>query len=126
MRLSGKEDGMGKTYVFRGRRYSIDSATKCGSYGPYTLYKKRTGEFFIYNTEEDKIKPVKYEAAKEWASKHIPGAMKYFEGSSAKKVTSFSLSTDTIEKAKELAVKLGFTTGQVIEEAIRQLYSTIK
>lgn len=125
MMLSREGACMGKMFVHRGKRYSTDSAIKCGSFGSCTLFKKRTGEFFLYDAETDKIRPLKYEAAKELAAKHFPDAEKFFRGSSAKKVTSFSLSADSIEKMKELAVKLDCSSSQVIEEAVRQMYKTI-
>lgn len=116
---------MGKMYLYRGKRYSTESAMECGRYGACTLYKKRTGEFFIHDAITDKIMPVKYEAAKEWAKKHIAGSEKFFKGSAEKKVTSFSISADSIEKMKELAVKLDCSSSQVIEEAVKQMYKTI-
>lgn len=125
MVLSREEACMGKTYLFRGKRYSTDSATKCGSFGSRTIYKKRTGECFIYDSETDKIRPIKYETAKELAEKYIPDAEKFFKGSGTKKVTSFSLSTESIEKMKELAVKLDCSSSQIIEDAVREMYKTI-
>lgn len=116
---------MGKMYLYRGKRYSTESAMECGCYGTCTLYKKRTGEFFIYDSGSDKITPLKHEKAKEWAEKHINGFEKFFKGSAAKKVTSFSISADSIEKTKELAVKLNCTSSKVIEEAVRQMYKTV-
>lgn len=89
-----------KRIIF-GKQYNTDTAKKCGEYepNPYrsdfnwfceTLYQKKTGEFFLHGDGnanssyskscgqnelcgDEKIIPLTYQEAQEWAEKHLTG-----------------------------------------------------
>ena len=117
--------------IIRGKRYDTETAKEVGydSYGEpgsfqfwgESLYRKSTGEFFLYGyggsmtkyarqTGEnnwsggDKIIPLSIEAAQEWAEIHMDADdyEKVFGPvpEDAKKVVNFSLAESVIEKIK--------------------------
>ena len=139
--------------LIRGRRYGTDIAMEIGSYnyGNYgdlghwseTLYRKRTGEFFIYGeggpmskyakslgqnewSGSEDIIPVSTEAAQRWAEEYLDGdtVEKVFgviDDDQSKKITSFSLSEATLEKIARLAAEKGISKSDVVERVFQKL-----
>lgn len=137
--------------VIDGKRYDTDTAKKL-AYDSYSnprdfnhwveeLYRKNTGEFFLYGTGGpmsryavstgqnewsggEKIIPLTTEAAQAWAEKHLSadeyeaifGAVA--EEAIEKKTCSFSLTAATIEKIKRGAAEHGMTMSAYLETVI--------
>lgn len=105
-----------------------------------TLYRKRTGEFFIlgvggartkYATASDdnhwsggsKIIPLTWEAAREWAEDHLDadGYEAIFgpvDEDDSRTVVTMSLSVGALEKAKRAAAQAGTSLSAYIESLI--------
>ncbi len=104
------------------------------------LYRKRTGEFFLYGyggpgskysvscgnnswSGSEKIIPLTYDAAREWAEEHLDGEEyeaifgEIVEDESRATIT-ISMSAATIERAKRSAVKLNMSLSAYIESLI--------
>ena len=138
--------------IIDGKRYDTDKAKEIGSdsysnrgdfsFWEETLYQKRTGEFFLYGTGGpaskyaesigqnqwsggSKLIPLSFEAAKEWAEKHLD-ADEYeaifgtIEESSDRITVTFSLPLDAIETLKRIASQTGKSQSDIIAELIRQ------
>lgn len=136
--------------IINGKVYDTDTAHRIftwdnGAYGDFdsieeTLYRKRTGEFFIlgvggartkYATASDnnhwsggsKIIPITWEAAREWAEERMD-AVGYeaifgpvVEDDSRVTVT-LSLSASAVETAKRAASQAGMNLSAYIESLI--------
>ena len=139
--------------LIKGRRYDTDIAMEIGSYNygnhgdlghwSETLYRKRTGEFFIYGeggpmskyakslgqnewSGSEDIIPVSTEAAQRWAEEYLDGdtVEKVFgviDDDQSKKITSFSLSEATLEKIARLAAEKGISKSDVVERVFQKL-----
>jgi hypothetical protein len=138
--------------IIDGKRYDTDKAKEIGSdsysnrtdfsFWEETLYQKRTGEFFLHGTGGpaskyaesigqnqwsggSKLIPLSFEAAKEWAEKHL-NADEYeaifgkIEESSDRITVTFSLPLDAIETLKRIASQTGKSQSDIIAEMIRQ------
>lgn len=136
--------------VIRGRLYDTDTAKEIG-YDSYsnsrdfahwseTLYRKRTGEFFLdgeggpaskYSvctgqnewSGGEKIIPMTYDEAREWTEKHLDADtyMQYFEVSdnvADKETVAIRLSAAAIDKLKIMASKKDTTSSDIIEQLI--------
>ena len=138
--------------VIRGRLYDTEKAAEIGydsysnrgdfGYWCETLYRKRTGEFFLYGeggprskyavcigqnqwSGGEKIIPLTYDEAKDWTEKHLDTDtyMKYFEVSdnvADKETVAVRLSAAAIDKLKILASKKDTTSSDIIEQMIMQ------
>lgn len=139
--------------IIRGKRYDTDTAKEMGStyysnpsdfnYWEETLYRKQTGEFFLYGEGGPatkyavsigqnqwsggwKILPLTPENAAAWAEENL-SADKYeeifgvVEDDGEKKIATFSLSTAAIEKLRNAAAKRGATMSGIIEDLIATL-----
>lgn len=107
------------------------------------LYRKRTGEFFIHGeggalsryaestgmnewTGGEKIIPISYDKAKSWAEGYLD-ADEYENifgqvmDDDTKKVVTFSLSADVVEKLKREVEMTGKTQSDIITELINGL-----
>jgi hypothetical protein len=137
--------------IIEGRRFDTDRAKKV-AFTQYsypsdfhwwreTLYRKNTGEFFLHgeggpmsryavtvgqNEWEggEKISPLKYEAAKEWAEKNLD-ADEYEEifgvaEDGDKKTVCFRLTETAIEIVKEKSTEAGMTMSDWLEDLIRR------
>ncbi len=140
--------------IINGKVYDTEKAKELGSYANYgswrdfnhfeeKLYKKKTGEFFLFGeggpstryaervgTNEwsggERIMPMTYDEAKAWAEEHLD-ADEYEEifgeivenDDSGKQVVSISVSPATWEKAKREAAKKGIGISEYIESLIR-------
>lgn len=140
--------------IINGKVYDTEKAKELGAYANYgswrdfnhieeTLYKKKTGEFFLFGeggpstryaehvgqnewSGGSRIMPMTYDEAKVWAEKHLE-ANEYEEifgeivedDGSGKQVVSISVSPATWEKAKREAAKKGIGISEYIESLIR-------
>ena len=137
--------------IINGRLYDTETAKELGNdsysnrrdfhYWSETLFQKRTGEFFIYGeggpaskyaesvgmnewTGGERIIPLNYEKAQEWAEKHLD-ADEYIaifgepEDNDSKQTLSLSISSAAVTKAKQEAAKAEITLSEYIESLIK-------
>lgn len=135
--------------MINGKRYDTNAAKKIAEWtsptkdtaSKYTetLYRKRTGEFFLHgwgnekspygqnvtmNVKEpgEKIIPMNKDEARKWAFAHadIEEFAKYFKDEGDEKITtSIMLSRDAAELLAVLADSYGMTKSRIIEDLIR-------
>lgn len=137
--------------IINGKRYDTDTATELGfdsnqgdwrdfSHWCETLYRKRTGEFFLYGeggprtryaqscgddgwTSGSKIIPLTWEEARKWAEEHL-SVDEYEEifgpvsESDEKEVFSLSLTKGALETARRAAAQMGMNLNAYIESLI--------
>lgn len=139
--------------VISGKRYDTDTAKEVGyaSYGSgprdfhhwsETLYRKQTGEYFLYGeggplskyaetvgqnewSGGEKIMPVSLEAAQRWAEENLDADEyeKIFgsvEETDEKRTVTFSLSEKAIEEIARMAASDGISKSEVIEKLVRR------
>lgn len=138
--------------VIRGRLYDTDTAKMIGNdsysdsgdfdYWDETLYRKKTGEFFLDGeggprskyavcigqnqwSGGEKIIPLSFEEAKEWTEEHLDADtyMKYFKPTDNvhdKDTISIRLSAAAIDKLRIMASKNDTTSSDIIEQMIMQ------
>ena len=137
--------------IINGRRYDTDTAKELGSdsysnrmdfsFWCETLYRKSTGEFFLYGeggpnsryaesvglnswSGGERIMPMSLEEAQSWAEKHL-SADEYesifgvIEETAEKRTVTFSLTEAAIEKIARIAAEKGCTKSEVIENLLR-------
>ena len=56
--------------IIKGKLYNTDTAIKIGKFGEEELFRKKTGEFFKYDTKIG-VKPLTKEDAKIWVKKYL-------------------------------------------------------
>ena len=138
--------------IIKGKRYDTETAVQMAEWdnGQYrsfnfmkeVLYRKRTGEYFIYGeggprtryaelvdnnlwSDGSAIRPVSLEEAQKWAEEHLT-ADEYeeifgtVEESTEKRTVTFSLTEATIEKIARIATEKGITKSEVIEQLLKQ------
>lgn len=125
-----------------GRKYNPDSAHLVGTlvlsgtspardydYLAVSLYRKRTGEYFLLYDGgartpyfSPKIEPVSVDDAREWARQYLEPPVFRSEFSPAvcdeRVVTSFSLRSDTLIRLRQLAHAADCTMGQYIDRLV--------
>lgn len=136
--------------VIKGKRYDTNTAEALGKYQYLyprdfnhvceTLYKKRTGEFFLFGeggaaskyrerTTDgmwcggEKIVPLTLKEAQDWAEEHLDGDEyeKIFgevDETGEKQTVAMSLDRATIEKAKRMAVEKGISVSELVTQLI--------
>ena len=139
--------------IINGKKYNTDTAEEVGSWwnglgwsdfhaAQETLYRKRTGEFFLHGEggaatqyaepcgdmwgAGEKIIPLSVEKAKEWAEKNL-SVEKYEEifgtvsegDDDTTKTFNTTISTSSYTKLKELAAKSGRPMGAMIDDLIK-------
>lgn len=140
--------------IINGRRYDTDAAREMASassavgrndfgFWEETLYRKSTGEYFIYGeggpaskyaescggnswSGGRRIIPLTLEEAQEWAEKHLDGddyeeIFGAIEETSEKRTVTFSLTGATIEKITQMSLAQGITKSEVIERLVNGL-----
>ena len=139
--------------IINGKKYSTETAEQVGFYRnrygrndfnwlEETLYKKRTGEFFLFGeggpasiyctwidshnrTSGDKIIPMTFEEARRWAEEHLE-AEEYEEifgevEEGEMKGVMYSLPVNLIEKVKRKATERRITASQLVAELIEKM-----
>ena len=137
--------------IINGKQYDTDTARACGACGHHavsdykwfceTLYRKKTGEFFLYGeghaaspyarscsdgtrSPGEKIIPLAYEAARQWAEDNLD-AEEYEEifgavvEDDSRVAVNLSLPTNTVQKARRAAAEQGITLSAYIERLIQ-------
>ena len=135
--------------VIKGKRYDTSKAQAVG-YASYsnrgdfgfweeTLYRKRTGEFFLHGegganskyakqVEQnswcggEKIIPLTYEKAQKWAEEYMDGDEyeKIFgQIEEGKTTVCISLTNEAIAKLKEMALEQKISVSEWIEKAVQ-------
>lgn len=136
--------------IINGKRYDTNTAQKMGAfyhldrrdfhYFWETLYRKTTGEYFLYGeggpaskyaetvgmnewSGGEKIMPLTVDAAKKWAEDHLDADEyeKIFgevDESREKKTVTFSLPVGTVEKIKRIAAEQGVSMSELIASLI--------
>mgnify|MGYP002682938636 FL=1 len=105
-----------------------------------TLYLKKTGEYFLFGeggpmtryarsegqnswTGGERIEPLTYAAAKEWAEEHLT-ASEYesifgeVEEDDSKVLTTFNLTRATVEKLRRESQERGMSLSALVEEKL--------
>lgn len=135
--------------TIQGRLYDTETAKRCGSYEPNpsksdfhwyreSLYRKKSGEFFLYGegnvaspycktvaqnewSSGEKIIPLTYDGAAKWAEEHL-GADEYAdifgepdEGDGEQSRLNCRISAAAHEKLKRMQQERGCTIGEIIE-----------
>lgn len=137
--------------VINQKRYDTATAKELGysqhnypgdlNYICETLYRKRTGEFFLHGeggansrySEQigqnewsggEQIIPLSVESAQKWAEEHLSG--EEYESifgeiaeDDSKKTVTFSIATDAAELLTRLASETGKSKSELVEEMIR-------
>ena len=106
----------------------IDRGSVADVYYGQTLYRKRTGEYFIYREGyrgvEDAIEPLTYEEAREWAEEHLDADQYQSlfglidEEYNTRVPLSLSISAAAIEKARRAAAQQKITLAAYFESLI--------
>lgn len=137
--------------IINGKVYDTNSANNVGGwdnnrsvtdfdYCSETLYRKRTGEFFLYGeggamskysvsrgnnswSGGEMIIPLSYEAAQKWAEKHLSGddyesIFGEVDEDDSRTQLSLSLSTSAVERARRAAAQAGLSLSAYIESLI--------
>ena len=138
--------------IINGKKYDTDTAKEAGSYQKgygrdlsyyrEELYRKKTGEYFLFGeggpatkyaeaegqnswTGGERIMPMTYDEAREWAEKHLEadeyeaifGEIVEDDGA-GKQVVSISVSPAKWEAAKRKAAKMGVGISEYIESLL--------
>lgn len=122
--------------IINNKVYNTDTAKKVGMIwiGPELdrtgweeLYRKKTGEFFTlyhrYNDHFEKITPLTYDEAQEWAEKHLDGDdyINIFgepEESDETANLHIQISKSAYTKIKQAAAKQGVSLAKYIESIV--------
>lgn len=136
--------------IIGGKRYDTETAKVQGyddylypsdfGYWAETLYRKNTGEFFLYGTGGPaskyaesigmnqwsggaKIIPLSVEAAQKWAEEHL-SADEYEKifgevGEEEKRTATFSLPEDVIEMIKRGAAEKGVKLSEYVADCVK-------
>lgn len=140
--------------IINGKQYNTETAERIGEYepSPYrsdfhyfceTLYRKKTGEFFLHGEDgpaskyskscgqnewcgSETIVPMTYGDAREWAEEHLDGDeyIRIFgepDESGEKKTVGFILTDNAITKLKQEASKRGIAQSALVEELINKM-----
>lgn len=119
--------------VIKGKRYDTETAkvikSALAAWGVVeTLYRKRTGEFFLLHDsygERERIEVFDLDEAKEWVSEHCSGDTyeelfdKVRDGD--KRQLNLSLTESEIAKLKAYAVERKISVSEVVSKLIKKL-----
>lgn len=139
--------------IINGKKYDTETASKAGSWSngggwrdfshfEEILYRKKTGEFFLYGeggpmtkyavstgqnswSGGERIIPLTYENARKWAEEHLDGD-EYEEifgevtEDESKKSATFSLSVSTIEHLRRKASEKGVGMSELLETILNE------
>ncbi len=138
--------------IIKGRKYDTATAREVGDYAnnsdyssfshwDETLYVKRTGEYFLYGTGGpmtkyarrvddnawgwgEKIIPLDFDEAREWAEKHMDGEayeaeFGAVEEDGSRAAVTITLPASMIDQLKREAVERSLTLSAWIEKRLR-------
>lgn len=105
-----------------GKRYETTKARKIYTLKDESLYKKRTGEYFIFNEATNKITPISLTEAKKWLYHADNISFKEEFEEEGNVVTSISLKKSTMRMLEEIAVGKRCDKSKVIEDLIVDAY----
>ena len=140
--------------IINKKRYDTDTARLCGSDSMYNpndlqywredLFRKNTGEFFLYGeggasskyaksrgqnqwSGGEMIIPLSVESARKWAEEHLSGdeyesIFGEVTESGDKRTVTFSLDDGTIEKLKRSATAAGISMSDYVADLIHKAY----
>lgn len=140
--------------IIKGKKYDTETATLIAEvsgggsgwrdfrYYEETLYKKRTGEYFLYGeggpmtryaisvegngwASGCKITPLTYDGAREWAEKNLESDEYEAEfgevvEDDSKTVVTISITVDSLETARRAASRAGISLSSYIESLIKR------
>lgn len=138
--------------IINGKVYDTDTAKELGSYGnggswrdfshvEETLYRKKTGEYFLYGkggpmtryaeatgqnqwSGGSRIMPMTYQEATQWAEEHL-SADEYEEifgtvvEDDTKRVVTYNLTVTAAEKLRRMAEQQGVSASELLESLIQ-------
>lgn len=136
--------------IINGKKYDTDTAILYGSYdnGSHLrenrfceqLYRKKTGEFFLYGkggpetkyavscsqgkwSEGENIEPLTFVAARTWAERYLKKEeyetiFGKVDESGERKTVSYSLPASLVEKVKRAAAEKGIGPSEFVESAL--------
>ena len=108
--------------VINNKRYNVEAAEMMAAVGNEKLYRKRTGEYFLFKSDENKIFPLSYDDALSWGKAHLSKSKVdtiFFKPEiKNKKNITISLSGAAIKKLNTIAAKEQISKSQVIENLI--------
>ena len=139
--------------VIGGKRYDTETAKEMGydyygtprdfNHWTETLYRKRTGEYFLHGeggpnskysqsigqnewSGGEQIQPLSVESAQKWAEEHLSGEeyeqiFGEIEEDDTKKITTYSLPLDALDLVERYAAEHQISKSAVVETAIRNL-----
>ena len=137
--------------IINGKVYNTETAVEVGywsngqylsdfSYMREALYRKKTGEYFLFGEGGamsryaksfgdcwgygEEIMPLSYEAAQKWAEEKLTGD-EYEEifgevtEDESRKINAYNLATTSIEKLKRMSEKQGRSASEILDELIK-------
>lgn len=140
--------------IINGKRYDTGTAQEIGcwdsphgltdfAHSSETLYRKQTGEYFLYGeggpmsqyavpegnngwSGGERIMPLSFEEAREWAEAHLDAddyeaAFGEVEEDGSKVVVGFTVSASTAEKIKRRASAAGMNQSEWLTRLIEEL-----
>lgn len=137
--------------IINGKKYDTETARFIGEDGfsnqrdfnhwSEELYKKRTGEFFLYGeggplsryaevtgqnewSGGEKIIPLSYDSAREWAEKHLDAddyesVFGEITEDDSKRPLTVSIQTEVFEMLNRMSAESGKTKSEIVENALR-------
>lgn len=111
------------------KQYDTEKAHLIAQTKTDALYRKKTGEYFLYSCPAkgaESIYPITADSAKDWASQHMKIAefQKEFGDveveDARKKIFTFSLRVDTAEKLRRMAQAEGISASALVEKLVNQ------
>lgn len=107
--------------IIKGKRYNTDTAEMVAKRKNESLYRKRTGEFFLYLPGKE-IKPLTQEKAEKWVKENCSGEFyeHIFEKNEKDEKTRITvyLSPENANKAKRLAVERKISLSEMVERLV--------
>lgn len=111
--------------IIKNRVYDTDKALFLGETSCKTLYRKKTGEYFLYE-ESGKIIPLTYEEAQAWAEEHLDGD-EYIaifgepEEDGSVEALNIRISSGRMTKLRQAASREGMSLVALVERLIDNL-----
>lgn len=114
--------GIGGRMVINNKRYNTNAAELMAEANDELLYRKRTGEYFLFNFENNQILPLSYDDAVYWGKTNLSQSKVddiFFKPEiENKKNITISLSGAAIKMLNTLAAKERISKSQVVENLI--------